>query len=92
MDGVINDLDEEAVYISCYANTAPGFIGVLRERYTDFVVNEVDVNENVVSFRKAWEYDEVKQLESEEATRKSLEVSRYHMTHLKKDMGSFSIE
>lgn len=44
--------------ILCFANKAPGFQGVLRERYTDFIVHEVDENENIVSFEDGWNFDQ----------------------------------
>eukprot|EP00271_Cylindrocystis_brebissonii_P012901 TRINITY_DN32409_c0_g1_i1.p1 TRINITY_DN32409_c0_g1~~TRINITY_DN32409_c0_g1_i1.p1 ORF type:complete len:1158 (+),score=223.73 TRINITY_DN32409_c0_g1_i1:246-3719(+) len=39
---------EEAVGILCYANRMPGFTGVLKHRYVDFVVNEVTLEGEVV--------------------------------------------
>lgn len=52
------DPDEAAVGILCFANKAPGFQGVLRERFTDFIVHEVDENENIVSFEDGWNFDQ----------------------------------
>eukprot|EP00898_Chlorokybus_atmophyticus_P005024 jgi/Chlat1/5522/Chrsp369S00409 len=40
--------EEAAVGITCYANSLPGFRAVLKQRYADFVVNEVDRDGNVV--------------------------------------------
>jgi hypothetical protein len=34
---------EDAVGITAFANEAPGFSGVLKERYSDFLVHEVSV-------------------------------------------------
>lgn len=34
--------------IVCYTTNAPGFRGVLKQRYTDFIVNEVDLDGKVV--------------------------------------------
>eukprot|EP00897_Mesotaenium_endlicherianum_P005488 jgi/Mesen1/4968/ME000248S04252 len=39
---------EEAVGISCNTNDHPGFRGVLKQRFTDFLVNEVDRDGNIV--------------------------------------------
>ncbi|MCO5550021.1 hypothetical protein L7F22_003498 [Adiantum nelumboides] len=39
---------EDQAGITCYANSAGGFRGILKQRYTDFIVNEVDNEGNVV--------------------------------------------
>ncbi|OVA05407.1 Pseudouridine synthase [Macleaya cordata] len=41
-------LDEADVGIQCYISQLPGFRGVLKQRYSDFIVNEVDSDGNVV--------------------------------------------
>ncbi|KAF7805197.1 multisubstrate pseudouridine synthase 7 [Senna tora] len=41
-------LDESDVGIFCYISNLPGFRGVLKQRYSDFIVNEVDRDGNVV--------------------------------------------
>ncbi|KAK1439398.1 hypothetical protein QVD17_05216 [Tagetes erecta] len=41
-------LEESDVGISCYISPLPGFRGILKQRYSDFVVNEVDLDGNVV--------------------------------------------
>ncbi|PIA45026.1 hypothetical protein AQUCO_01700525v1 [Aquilegia coerulea] len=41
-------LDESDVGISCYISNLPGFRGILKQRYADFIVNEVDSDGNVV--------------------------------------------
>ncbi|KAI7736836.1 hypothetical protein M8C21_016529, partial [Ambrosia artemisiifolia] len=41
-------LEESDVGITCYISPLPGFRGILKQRYSDFVVNEVDLNGNVV--------------------------------------------
>ncbi|KAI3691248.1 hypothetical protein L2E82_49509 [Cichorium intybus] len=41
-------LEEADVGISCYISPLPGFRGILKQRYSDFVVNEVDLDGNVV--------------------------------------------
>lgn len=41
-------LDEAEVGIFCYISQLPGFSGVLKQRYSDFIVNEVDLDGNVV--------------------------------------------
>ncbi|KAF7142514.1 hypothetical protein RHSIM_Rhsim05G0160900 [Rhododendron simsii] len=41
-------LDEAEVGIFCYISQFPGFSGVLKQRYSDFIVNEVDLEGNVV--------------------------------------------
>ena len=44
---VVDD-EEKAVGIECYANTASGFQAILKERYTDFIVNEIGLDGEVV--------------------------------------------
>ncbi|KAI3687206.1 hypothetical protein L1987_80900 [Smallanthus sonchifolius] len=41
-------LEESDVGISCYISPLSGFRGILKQRYSDFVVNEVDLDGNVV--------------------------------------------
>ncbi|KAK1311147.1 hypothetical protein QJS10_CPA08g00310 [Acorus calamus] len=41
-------LDETDVGISCFVSDTPGFRGVLKQRYSDFIVNEVDRDGNIV--------------------------------------------
>ncbi|KAK9141285.1 hypothetical protein Scep_010966 [Stephania cephalantha] len=41
-------LEESDVGIICYVSDLPGFRGVLKQRYSDFIVNEVDCEGNVV--------------------------------------------
>ncbi|XP_077247888.1 pseudouridine synthase family protein isoform X2 [Tasmannia lanceolata] len=41
-------LDEADVGIHCYVSHLPGFRGILKHRYADFIVNEVDCDGNVV--------------------------------------------
>ncbi|KAL4579614.1 hypothetical protein LXL04_015768 [Taraxacum kok-saghyz] len=41
-------LEETDVGISCYISPLPGFRGILKQRYSDFTVNEVDLDENVI--------------------------------------------
>ncbi|XP_071703500.1 multisubstrate pseudouridine synthase 7 isoform X3 [Rutidosis leptorrhynchoides] len=43
-----SSLEESDVGISCYISSLPGFRGILKQRYSDFVVNEVDLDGNVV--------------------------------------------
>ncbi|XP_031094995.1 multisubstrate pseudouridine synthase 7 [Ipomoea triloba] len=45
---VMNPMDESDVGISCYISHLPGFRGILKQRYSDFIVNEVDLDGNVV--------------------------------------------
>ncbi|GFY90686.1 pseudouridine synthase family protein [Actinidia rufa] len=40
-------LDEADVGIVCYISPLPGFRGILKQRYSDFIVNEVDLDGNV---------------------------------------------
>ncbi|KAK9138802.1 hypothetical protein Sjap_009396 [Stephania japonica] len=44
-------LEEADVGIVCYVSDLPGFRGVLKQRYSDFIVNEVDCDGNVVHLR-----------------------------------------
>ncbi|XP_011621650.1 multisubstrate pseudouridine synthase 7 isoform X1 [Amborella trichopoda] len=41
-------MEETDVGIVCYASSLPGFRGVLKQRYSDFIVNEVDPDGAVV--------------------------------------------
>ncbi|KAI3821825.1 hypothetical protein L1987_09398 [Smallanthus sonchifolius] len=41
-------LEESDVGISCYISPLSGFRGILKQRYSDFVVNEVDLDGNAV--------------------------------------------
>lgn len=40
--------EESDVGIACYISDLPGFRGILKQRYADFIVNEVDLEGNVV--------------------------------------------
>ncbi|KAL7157781.1 hypothetical protein ABFS83_02G099900 [Erythranthe nasuta] len=40
--------EESDVGILCYISPLPGFRGILKQRYSDFIVNEVDMDGNVV--------------------------------------------
>jgi tRNA pseudouridine13 synthase len=42
------DDEEVSVGIECYANSASGFQAILKERYTDFIVNEIGLDGEVV--------------------------------------------
>ena len=44
----VGDDEEAAVGIECYANSASGFQAILKERYTDFIVNEIGLDGEVV--------------------------------------------
>ncbi|KAK9810547.1 hypothetical protein WJX72_012558 [[Myrmecia] bisecta] len=39
---------EKDVGIECWVNALPGFTGILKQRYSDFKVNEVDLAGRVV--------------------------------------------
>ncbi|KAH9688053.1 TRUD domain-containing protein [Citrus sinensis] len=41
-------LDESDVGILCFISNLPGFRGILKQRYCDFIVNEVDTDRKVV--------------------------------------------
>ncbi|KAK9735300.1 hypothetical protein RND81_04G197000 [Saponaria officinalis] len=41
-------VEESDVGILCYISNLPGFRGILKQRYSDFIVNEVDLDGNVV--------------------------------------------
>ncbi|CAM8925068.1 unnamed protein product [Rhodiola kirilowii] len=41
-------IEEKHVGIHCYVSNLPGFRGILKQRYSDFIVNEVDLDGNVV--------------------------------------------
>ena len=39
----IEHVEERLVGLELYANAAAGFDGVLKERYSDFIVREIDI-------------------------------------------------
>ncbi|CAM8928097.1 unnamed protein product [Rhodiola kirilowii] len=41
-------IEEQHVGIHCNVSNLPGFRGILKQRYSDFIVNEVDLDGNVV--------------------------------------------
>lgn len=41
-------IDEKVVGITGFINKSQGFLGLLKQRYSDFLVNEVDLNGNVI--------------------------------------------
>ncbi|KAK4414247.1 Multisubstrate pseudouridine synthase 7 [Sesamum alatum] len=47
-EGSMTSVEESDVGILCYISNLPGFRGVLKQRYSDFIVNEVDLDGNVV--------------------------------------------
>ncbi|XP_057763692.1 multisubstrate pseudouridine synthase 7 [Salvia miltiorrhiza] len=44
----MNSVEESQVGILCYISQLPGFRGILKQRYSDFIVNEVGLDGNVV--------------------------------------------
>ncbi|KAK6131888.1 hypothetical protein DH2020_034361 [Rehmannia glutinosa] len=44
----MTSVEESDVGILCYISHLPGFRGILKQRYSDFIVNEVDLDGNVV--------------------------------------------
>ncbi|KAL3843975.1 hypothetical protein ACJIZ3_001378 [Penstemon smallii] len=44
----MSSVEESDVGILCYISKLPGFCGILKQRYSDFIVNEVDLEGNVV--------------------------------------------
>ncbi|XP_027163994.1 multisubstrate pseudouridine synthase 7 [Coffea eugenioides] len=44
----MKSIDESDVGIFCYISQLPGFRGILKQRYSDFIVNEVDLEGTVV--------------------------------------------
>ncbi|XP_074328781.1 multisubstrate pseudouridine synthase 7-like [Apium graveolens] len=44
----MNCVDESDVGITCFISQLPGFRGILKQRYADFIVNEVDLDGNAV--------------------------------------------
>ncbi|PNY05200.1 multisubstrate pseudouridine synthase 7-like protein, partial [Trifolium pratense] len=44
----MNSMEEHDVGISCYISNLPGFRGVLKQRYSDFIVHEVDTDGKVI--------------------------------------------
>jgi tRNA pseudouridine13 synthase len=78
---VFNNLSEEEVGISEYVNTAiQGFKCILKHRYSDFLVNEIDEGGNVVWLKK-----------SEEELISKIEESKSQTSYLKSDSDINSI-
>ncbi|XP_073128130.1 multisubstrate pseudouridine synthase 7 [Henckelia pumila] len=44
----MTSIEESDVGILCYISHLPGFRGILKHRYSDFIVNEVDLDGNIV--------------------------------------------
>ncbi|XP_073028027.1 multisubstrate pseudouridine synthase 7-like isoform X1 [Primulina eburnea] len=44
----MTSIEESDVGILCYISNLPGFRGILKQRYSDFIVNEVDLDGNIV--------------------------------------------
>ncbi|XP_010550930.1 PREDICTED: multisubstrate pseudouridine synthase 7 [Tarenaya hassleriana] len=44
----MKNVEESDVGISCFISQLPGFRGILKQRYSDFIVNEADMDGNVV--------------------------------------------
>ncbi|XP_050225541.1 multisubstrate pseudouridine synthase 7 [Mercurialis annua] len=58
-------IDESDVGISCYISKLPGFRGILKQRYSDFIVNEVGTDGNVVHLTSLHVSPEVLKIEEE---------------------------
>ncbi|XP_020582428.1 multisubstrate pseudouridine synthase 7 isoform X2 [Phalaenopsis equestris] len=48
MVAMAKSLDESDVGIYCYSSTLPGFKAIMKQRYSDFIVNEVDLDGSIV--------------------------------------------
>ncbi|XP_026449914.1 multisubstrate pseudouridine synthase 7-like [Papaver somniferum] len=86
---LIMPLDETDVGIHCYISQLPGFRGVLKQRYADFIVNEVDTDGNVVrltsldapseSVEEKKEKEEEKETETETETTYTSEIESFRL-------------
>lgn len=72
-------LDEVEVGIFCYISQLPGFSGVLKQRYSDFVVNEVDLEGNVVHLTNL---EAPAEIAEEKKTKMSDQLNRSYDTEL----------
>ncbi|CAI0384143.1 unnamed protein product [Linum tenue] len=74
----MSTIDEADVGILCYISKTPGFRGILKQRYADFIVNEVDTEGNVVHLTSldapAQEVvEETETMKSDQVTKESYE-------------------
>ncbi|KAI3875171.1 hypothetical protein MKX03_032975, partial [Papaver bracteatum] len=86
---LIMPLDETDVGIHCYISQLPGFRGVLKQRFADFIVNEVDTDGNVVrltsldapseSVEEKKEKEEEKETETETETTYTSEIESFRL-------------
>lgn len=67
-------IEESDVGISCFISQLPGFRGVLKQRYSDFIVNEVDTDGNVVHLTCL--DAPLESVKEEERTKKSDQISK----------------
>ncbi|XP_043718113.1 multisubstrate pseudouridine synthase 7 [Telopea speciosissima] len=68
---VMKTAEEADVGINCYISQLPGFRGVLKQRYSDFIVNEVDSDGNVVHLTSLHAPPEEKEKETSDKNDKS---------------------
>ncbi|KAF9681701.1 hypothetical protein SADUNF_Sadunf05G0030000 [Salix dunnii] len=74
-------MEEPDVGILCYISQLPGFRGILKQRYADFIVNEVDTDGNVVQLTSleppTQMVDETKECEAKVSDEKMSESKSY---------------
>lgn len=63
----MKSVEEADVGITCYISELPGFRGILKQRYSDFIVNEVDCDQNIVHLTSLDAPPEVKEKDEIEA-------------------------
>ncbi|KAA8544958.1 hypothetical protein F0562_019647 [Nyssa sinensis] len=71
--------DESDVGIFCYISQLTGFRGVLKRRYSDFIVNEVDLDGNVVHLTSL---DALPEVGEEKETKTSFELNKNYESEL----------
>eukprot|EP00249_Psilotum_nudum_P012522 c23830_g1_i2 orf=290-1879(+) len=76
-------VEEETVGIKCYVNSVPGFRGILKQRYSDFIVNEVDCDGNVVHLTCLDAPVEVSSIQSCEFERQESAVENEELDNVK---------
>ncbi|KAH7298366.1 hypothetical protein KP509_25G039600 [Ceratopteris richardii] len=80
-------MEEEQVGITCYANSARGFSGIVKQRYSDFIVNEIDSEGNVVHLTSLNLSEEVLESQNEE-THDNEDID---FSNLEKHLGAFRL-
>ncbi|EFA78648.1 tRNA pseudouridine synthase D [Heterostelium album PN500] len=61
----INNRTEKSVGIECFLGTSAPWTGILKQRYDDFIVNEIDINGNVITLNSITDTEPTEEKEPE---------------------------